>query len=95
MTLKEKPGWKSLPIGGVLLEPGSSLKYKTGDWRAFRPVVDKEKCVNCLFCWIYCPDASIVRKEKWIEVNHDYCKGCGICAKECPKDAIKMTEEQK
>ena len=95
MTSKEKPGWKSLPIGAVVPEAGSSLKYKTGDWRAFRPVVDKEKCINCLFCWIYCPDAAIVRKEKWVEVNYDYCKGCGICAKECPKIAIKMTEEQK
>jgi len=90
-----KRGWKSLPLGAVVLEPGSSLKYKTGDWRAFHPVVDKEKCVNCLFCWIYCPDGAIVRKEKWVEVNYDYCKGCGICAKECPKEAIKMTEEQK
>ena len=95
MTQEEVPGWKSLPIGAVLLEPGSSLKYKTGDWRAFRPVVDKEKCVNCLFCWIYCPDSAIVRKEKWVEVNYDYCKGCGICAKECPKEVIKMVEEQK
>jgi len=96
MTSEEKKlGWKSLPMGAVVLEPGSSLKYKTGDWRAFRPLVDKEKCVNCLLCWIYCPDAAIVRKEKWVEVNYDYCKGCGICAKECPKEAIKMVEEQK
>jgi len=96
MTLEEKKaGWKSLPMGAVVVEPGSSLKYKTGDWRAFRPVVDKEKCVNCLFCWIYCPDAAIVRREKWVEVNYDYCKGCGICAKECPKEAIRMVEEQK
>jgi pyruvate ferredoxin oxidoreductase delta subunit len=92
---EKKLGWKSLPMGAVVLEPGSSLKYKTGDWRAFRPVVEKEKCVNCLLCWIYCPDAAIVRKEKWVEVNYDYCKGCGICAKECPKEAIKMVEEQK
>ena len=96
MKLEEKkPGWKSLPIGAAVLEPGSSLQYKTGDWRAFRPIVDKEKCINCLFCWIYCPDAAIVRKEKWIEINYEYCKGCGICAKECPKEAIKMVEEQK
>jgi len=92
---EKKPGWKSLPMGAVVLEPGSSLKYKTGDWRAFRPLVENEKCVNCLFCWIYCPDAAIVRKEKWVEINYDYCKGCGICAKECPKEAIKMVEEQK
>ena len=95
MTTEEKPGWKSLPIAAVVSEPGSSLKYKTGDWRAFRPIVNKEKCVNCLICWIYCPDSSIIRREKWVDINYDYCKGCGICAHECPTKAITMTEEQK
>lgn len=96
MTSEEKKhGWKSLPMGAAVLESGSSLKYKTGDWRAFKPVVDKEKCINCFFCWIYCPDAAFVRKEEGIEINYDYCKGCGICAKECPKEAIKMVEAQK
>ena len=95
MTTEEKPGWKSLPIAAVVPEPGSSLKYKTGDWRAFRPIVEKEKCVNCLICWIYCPDSSIMRREKWVEINYDYCKGCGICARECPTKAITMTEEKK
>ena len=95
MTSDEKSGWRSLPIGGVVLEPGSSLRYKTGDWRAFRPLVDKEKCVNCLLCWIYCPDSAIIRREKLIEVNYDYCKGCGICAHECPTKAIEMAEEER
>jgi len=95
MTVEEKPGWKTLPMGAVVLEAGSSLRYKTGDWRAFRPIVDEKKCVNCLFCWIYCPDSAIIRKEKWVEVNYEYCKGCGICAHECPKEAITMVEEQK
>ncbi len=90
-----KPGWKSLPIGAVVVEPGSSVKYKTGDWRAFRPVVDKAKCVNCLLCWIYCPDSSIIRREKWVDVNYEHCKGCGICAHECPTKAIEMVEEQR
>ena len=90
-----KPGWKSLPIGAVVVEPGSSVKYKTGDWRAFRPVVDKTKCVNCLLCWIYCPDSSIIRREKWVDVNYEHCKGCGICAHECPTKAIEMVEEKK
>ena len=94
-TEEKKPGWKKLPMAAVVTEPGSSRKYKTGDWRAFCPVVDTGKCINCLFCWIYCPDAAIVRKEKWVEINYDYCKGCGICAKECPKAAITMKEEQK
>jgi len=95
LSSNEKSGWKSLSMAATVTEPGSSLKYKTGDWRAFKPVVDKEKCVNCLLCWIYCPDSAIIRKEKWVEINYDYCKGCGICAHECPKQAIKMEEEQK
>ena len=95
MSKTAKPGWKSIPIGGLLLEPGSAMKYKTGDWRAFRPNVDQGKCINCLLCWIYCPDAAIIRKEKNVEVNYDYCKGCGICANECPVKAITMTEEKR
>jgi len=95
LSSDEKSGWRKLPIAATVVEPGSSLKYKTGDWRAFRPVVDEAKCVNCLLCWIYCPDSAITRREKMIAVNYDYCKGCGICAQECPKQAIKMEEEQK
>jgi len=92
---ESKPGWKSIPIGGVLLEPGSALKYKTGDWRASRPIVDQNKCTNCLLCWIFCPDAAIDRLEKFVEVNYDYCKGCGVCANECPVKAITMVEEKR
>jgi len=90
-----KPGWKSIPMGGILLEAGSALKYKTGDWRAFRPIVDQDKCVNCLLCWIFCPDAAINRLEKFVEVNYDYCKGCGVCANECPVKVITMVEEKR
>lgn len=90
---RAKPGWRSLPIGGTVVEAGSSIKYKTGDWRAFRPAVDEKKCTNCLICWIYCPDGSIGRKEKHVEIDYDFCKGCGICATECPVKAISMMEE--
>jgi len=33
-------------------------------------------------------------EEGYYKVNLDYCKGCGICAKECPKDAITMVLEE-
>jgi len=88
-----KPGWRSLPIGAAILEPGSSVKYKTGDWRAFRPKLDEKKCTNCLICWTFCPEPAIHRKEKTVEIDYDFCKGCGICAAECPVKAITMTEE--
>jgi Pyruvate/2-oxoacid:ferredoxin oxidoreductase delta subunit len=28
-----------------------------------------------------------------VEIDYDYCKGCGICANECPAKAIAMVEE--
>ncbi|MFH0925971.1 MAG: 4Fe-4S binding protein [bacterium] len=92
---KEK-GWKELPIGGIIVEPGNSDKYITGSWRSFRPIRDEEKCTNCLLCWIYCPDSAIkVKNGKVIEINMQHCKGCGICATECPIKAITMEEESK
>jgi len=69
------------------------VEYKTGDWRTFRPVVDPGKCTHCLICWIFCPDGAIRRGEKVVEINFDFCKGCGICAAECPVKAITMEEE--
>ncbi len=89
-------GWKDIPIGGVILEAGNTVEYKTGTWRAFRPIRDVEKCTNCLICWVYCPDSSIlVENEKMVGFDLDHCKGCGVCAKECPVDCIEMIEEWK
>ena len=86
-------GWREIPMAGIAPEPGTSTKFKTGDWRTLRPIVDENKCTNCLICWIYCPDTAIERAEKYIEINYDFCKGCGICASECPVHAIEMVEE--
>ena len=49
---------------------------------------------DCYTCWIYCPDNSIVfRDDKMSGIKMSHCKGCGICAKVCPKKAITMKEE--
>lgn len=92
--MKEK-GWKNIPQGGLITEAGNAVKYNTGGWRAQRPVRDSEKCTNCLMCWIFCPDAAILVKDsKLTGIDLDHCKGCGICARECPVDAIKMVPEE-
>jgi len=79
---------------GAITKPLSSLKIKTGDWGTEYPVVDKEKCIGCKECEIFCPDLCItVVKEgddKFAVVNYDYCKGCGVCASVCPAEAITM-----
>ncbi|MCL2388754.1 MAG: 4Fe-4S binding protein [Elusimicrobia bacterium] len=86
-----------------LVEAGTSVEFNTGDWRANRPKWFKEKCIHCLLCWIACPDSSILLKADKVKtsvmtgIDYGHCKGCGICAKECPvKDkAIIMEEEKK
>lgn len=78
--------------GAVIIEPGSTIKNKTGSWRTLRPVIDKSKCRKCGMCWMYCPDGAIDEK---FDVNYDYCKGCGICTNTCPFNAIKMEKEEK
>jgi pyruvate ferredoxin oxidoreductase delta subunit len=93
----DKPGWRELPEGGLLVVPGSSEEYATGDWRTRRPVIDMDKCTQCLLCWVYCPDSSIVTADgKIVDVDLEHCKGCGICARECPPkvSAISMVPEE-
>ena len=90
--------WKELPIGGVIEEAGNAQNYETGSWRVNRPILDKNKCTSCLICWIFCPDTSIIVKDgKVTGIDLEHCKGCGICARECPlKDkAITMQLESK
>jgi len=91
--MKEK-GWKEIPIAGLIVEAGNAREYKTGDWRTFKPVRDVEKCTDCLTCWIYCPDSSIlVSGEKMVGFDYDHCKGCSICAQVCPVKCIEMVKE--
>ncbi|MCS7111867.1 MAG: 4Fe-4S binding protein [Ignisphaera sp.] len=107
MSRKPLPGWKSLSLGGSIVEPGNSVQRPTGDWRVYKPIINQEKCVRCLLCWVYCPDMSIYIIDKpyrtsmgreWkfsVEVDYNFCKGCGICVEECPVKAIDFIEEVK
>ena len=96
MSSESKKGWRKIPIGGVIAQGGTAREYKTGEWRNFIPVRDKEKCINCMICWVYCPDFAI-RADQGQMVGFDlnYCKGCGICTTVCPVKCIKMEKEQK
>lgn len=84
---------KELPVGDIL-EAGTAVEFQTGSWRSNRPVWDAKKCINCLACWISCPDSAIMLKDgKVTGINYDHCKGCGICAAECPKKITAITME--
>ena len=86
--------WKEMEIGG-LTEAASSLKFETGSWKSFKPVVDFKKCIHCMICVVDCPEYCIPSKDgKRKETNLDFCKGCGICAEVCPVKCIEMIEEK-
>jgi Pyruvate/2-oxoacid:ferredoxin oxidoreductase delta subunit len=52
-------------------------------------------CILCDNCVHYCPDLAVKRESDGYVVLTDYCKGCGICVKECPTGSMKMIEESR
>ena len=75
----------------------NSFTASVADWRIEKPVFNKDYCIDCQFCWIYCPDMSIIsRDKKMIGVDMDHCKGCAICVEVCPTNpkSLLMFSEQ-
>ena len=85
-----------ITTGAINQNPGSSKNYKTGSWRNMKPVIDFDKCnLKCYLCYEYCPDSAVEKTSDGPRIKYDYCKGCGICAQECAKEAITMEQEEK
>lgn len=53
-------------------------------------------CSSCDNCYVFCPDVAVVRDpaRAHYEVDFTHCKGCGICAAECPRGAIALVPEE-
>ncbi len=94
----KKETWKELTIGTINLDAGNSVKNLTGTWRSGKkPQFIEEKCIQCFFCWLYCPHSAILVEGDEVKgINYDYCTGCGICSVECPpkEKAIIMVKEK-
>ncbi len=56
-------------------------------------------CFACDNCWTLCPDTAVLKTTELASdgshyvFDYDYCKGCGLCAHECPSGFIAMKEE--
>jgi Pyruvate/2-oxoacid:ferredoxin oxidoreductase delta subunit len=80
--------------------PAEKETRHDGTWDRERAMQEAERCVSCgtcnlcLQCVSYCPDASIWpdRENTTVAVDLDHCKGCGICAYECPRGVITMED---
>lgn len=107
--MSDKKSWEALELA-IELPPATSLGYKTGGWRIVRPVWNATECIHCMICVAYCPDMAIPAEKSEEgtvgkggrtfkgavrrETNFDYCKGCGICAQECPTKCLSMVREE-
>lgn len=80
--------------------PAKAEAGKTGEWRTVKPVLHPERCFvvklqqpSCHICWLFCPESTVSRTIP-PEFDYTFCKGCGICAHECPAHAIWMVPEK-
>jgi 2-oxoacid:acceptor oxidoreductase delta subunit (pyruvate/2-ketoisovalerate family) len=87
--------WEPLPAGGAVVRDDAP-RGTTGGWRTgLVPRADLSRCVDCLLCWIACPDSAVVLEGAvFAGFDEDVCKGCELCAAICPVGAIAMVPEE-
>jgi NADPH-dependent glutamate synthase beta subunit-like oxidoreductase len=53
-------------------------------------------CLECDNCFGVCPDNAVIKlgPGNGYEIDLDFCKGCGLCAAECPSGAITMLRDR-
>jgi Pyruvate/2-oxoacid:ferredoxin oxidoreductase delta subunit len=72
---------------GEVMAPGA----KTSKWKPWFPVIDYDRCTNCMQCMSFCLfDVYGVSKQGQITVqNQNNCKtDCPACSRVCPEVAI-------
>ena len=86
--------WPELEPGGVVVRD-DALQPATGGWRTgLKPAADLDLCVDCLLCWLYCPDSAVrLDHATFAGFDLEFCKGCELCATVCPTGAIQMVSD--
>ena len=63
----------------------NSYTATVASWRIIKPVYNRDICIDCQNCWVWCPDTSIISRDKqMLGIDYDHCKGCGVCVEVCP-----------
>ena len=92
MEATAKVSKKAITCSAVV--KGLAKAYRQGDPRVSTPEWDKDHCIRCGVCYLYCPNGAVCRQDDgFFDVNKDRCSGCGICHRECWFGVIGMVEE--
>ena len=85
--------YEDLPLGTY--SEGMLLTESMEGWRTKKPVIDTDKCIDCGMCYLVCPEGVIYKENDKVLIDYRFCKGCGICSKECIGKFINMIKEEK
>ncbi len=83
-------------VGETEIEAGLSVQQVEKETRR---CFSCGSCLSCDNCWTLCPDNAVLKSKKmaadgsYYVFDYDYCKGCGLCAMECPTGYILMVED--
>ena len=95
-----RPQWIEVPfeearISAPVIHGGlTSVAAQTGLWRTMRPIINRDLCRGCWWvCSTFCPDGAINVINDHPEIDYDHCKGCLVCAAQCPSHAIAAVPE--
>ncbi len=55
-----------------------------------RAEINRNQCVRCFTCYRVCPHRAVLASSTRLDVMPAACAGCGICATECPRGAIRF-----
>ena len=75
----------------------NSYTATVASWRVQKPVFNIDVCIDCQNCWVWCPDSSILSRDKqMLGIDYDHCKGCEVCVEVCPTNpkSLLMFNEQ-
>lgn len=81
----------------------SSFDEVVGGWGEDTALLEARRCLSCGTCFEcdncygVCPDNAIIKlgPGQRYKIDYDFCKGCGLCAEECPCGAIDMVKERR
>jgi Pyruvate/2-oxoacid:ferredoxin oxidoreductase delta subunit len=92
VTFHDITGRDSQGIAGLVEQTREHVgAAKHGEWKPWFPVIDYDRCTNCMQCLSFCLFGVYgVDQESRIQVqNNDNCKtNCPACSRVCPEAAI-------
>jgi Pyruvate/2-oxoacid:ferredoxin oxidoreductase delta subunit len=99
LHVRDITGFDNADLVGVVDQVRESLGGdKPGAWHPWFPVIDYERCTNCMQCLTFCLfDVYSVDGEHKIKVqNESNCKtNCPACSRVCPEVAIMFPKYTK